>query len=103
MKKPPELPRIVPVFPLPTVVFFPGTILPLHIFEQRYKKMVQDAQSGTGVIAMALMKQGWEPEYYGSPDVFRIGCAGCIAEVVNLPDGRFNIKLAGVSRVLFEG
>jgi len=97
----PPLPDIVPVFPLPGLVFFPGTILPLHVFEPRYRRMVKDARAGDNLIAMALFKPGWEPEYYGSPEVHPLGCCGRLIEVVELPDGRFNIKLAGVSRTLF--
>lgn len=97
-----KLPATLPVFPLPTVVFFPGTILPLHIFEPRYKQMLQDAQEAHGIIAMALMMSGWEAEYYDSPEVHSIGCAGRISEVTPLEEGRSNIKLAGIARVLFE-
>jgi hypothetical protein len=89
----------LPVFPLPSIVFFPGTVLPLHIFEDRYKQMVRDARGGAGIIAMALLREGWEPEYYGSPEVYRIGCAGEMSDIVPLPEGRFNIKLRGLSRV----
>ncbi len=98
----PGLPSSVPVFPLPTVVFFPGTVVPLHVFESRYRRMVRDARSGGGIIALALLKPGWEPEYYASPEVHPIGCAGKLVEVTDLPDGRYNIKLAGVCRVRFE-
>jgi uncharacterized protein len=99
----PSLPETLPVFPLPGVVFFPGTVLPLHIFEARYRKMVRDAREGDGLIALALLKPGWEREYYESPEVHRLGCAGRIIEAHELPDGRFNIKLAGVCRALFLG
>ncbi|MFQ5668961.1 MAG: LON peptidase substrate-binding domain-containing protein [Acidobacteriota bacterium] len=97
----PSLPRSVPVFPLPSVVFFPGTVVPLHVFEPRYRLMVRDARAGSGFIALALLKPGWEPEYYGSPEVHSIGCAGRLLEVVDLPAGRFNIKLTGICRVRF--
>ena len=97
----PALPASVPVFPLPGLVFFPGTVLPLHVFEPRYQRMVRDARAGQGLIALALLKPGWEPEYYDAPEVHPLGCVGRLIEVVELPEGRFNIKLAGVCRTLF--
>ena len=97
----PALPATVPVFPLPGLVFFPGTVLPLHVFEPRYQRMVRDARAGQGLIALALLKPGWEPEYYDAPEVHPLGCVGRLIEVVELPEGRFNIKLAGVCRAEF--
>ena len=64
----------VPVFPLPTVVLFPHAVVPLHIFELRYRTMVRDALSGERVIALALLKPGWEREYHASPEFHALGC-----------------------------
>ena len=89
----------VPVFPLPDLVFFPHASLPLHIFEPRYRQMTEDVLGGDRLIAMALLKPGWEQGYGGSPEVFPLACAGLIEEEARLPDGRFNIRLRGVSRV----
>ena len=89
----------VPVFPLPDLVFFPHAALPLHIFEPRYRLMVEDALRGDRIIAMALLKPGWERGYDGSPDLFPLACAGIIEEEVRLPGGRFNIRLRGLARV----
>ena len=89
----------VPVFPLPDLVFFPHASLPLHIFEPRYRQMTEDALRCDRLIAMALLKPGWESEYDGSPDIFPLACAGLIEEEARLPDGRFNIRLRGVARV----
>jgi uncharacterized protein len=89
----------IPVFPLPNVVFFPHAALPLHIFEPRYRAMIEDALRGDRVIAVALLKPGWEDRYHGSPDVCSIACAGLIEEEARLPDGRFNIRLRGLSRL----
>ena len=96
-----QLPATVPVFPLPEAVFFPRTLLPLHVFEPRYRQMVRDSRTGDRIIAMALLKPGWEPEYYGAPDVYPLGCAGTLEEVVELENDRYNIKLSGVCRVRF--
>ena len=92
------IPNRLPVFPLPNVVFFPKTYLPLHIFEPRYRKMVSDATTGTQCIAMALLKEGWEPDYYGNPAIYPILCVGRIVSVQPLSDGRSNILLQGLDR-----
>jgi Lon protease-like protein len=93
-----RIPDRIPIFPLPNVVFFPRTYLPLHIFEPRYRRMVADAVAGHQCIGMALLKDGWEEHYYGNPPVFDIGCVGRLASVQPLPDGRYNILLQGLER-----
>lgn len=92
------IPNRLPVFPLPNVVFFPKTYLPLHIFEPRYRQMVADATIDGQCIAMALLKEGWEPDYYGNPAIYPILCVGRIVSVQPLSDGRSNILLQGLER-----
>ncbi len=92
------VPERVPVFALPNVILFPKTYLPLHIFEPRYREMVSDASAGSQCIAMALLKDGWETDYYGNPPVFPTGCVGRLVSVEMLPDGRSNIILQGLER-----
>jgi uncharacterized protein len=89
----------LPIFPLPDVVLFPYTALPLHIFEPRYREMVRDCIAGDKRIAMALLKPGWEKEYYGRPAVYSIAGAGEIVRHEELPDGRFNIVVRGTMRI----
>jgi Lon protease-like protein len=91
-----ELPRFIPIFPLPNVVLFPEVPLPLHIFEPRYCAMVRDALAGSGLIGMVLLRADWQDEYHGAPETYRTGCVGRIVETTPLPDGKFNIVLAGV-------
>ena len=98
----PAFPEQIPVFPLPNLVFFPGTVIPLHIFEPRYRQMVQDVLAGDGVLAMALLKSGWEEQVQGAPDIHSIACAGRLLEVSQLPEGRFNIRMAGLGRVRLD-
>ncbi|MGH9366437.1 MAG: LON peptidase substrate-binding domain-containing protein [Thermoanaerobaculia bacterium] len=86
--------RRLPIFALPGVVLMPGTLLPLHIFETRYRAMVADALETDRTIGMALMKPGWE-EGGRDPEVFPVGGAGEIVESERLEDGRFNILLEG--------
>jgi Lon protease-like protein len=85
------------VFPLAGAILFPRMQLPLHIFEPRYRQMVRDALAGSGLIGMVLLRGDWERDYYGAPDVYRVGCAGRIVESTPLPDGKFNIVLAGLT------
>lgn len=92
------IPERIPIFALPNVVFFPKTYLPLHIFEPRYRKMVADASLAGQCIGMALLKDGWEADYYGHPPVYPIGCVGRLVSVQPLPDGRSNILLQGLER-----
>ena len=92
------VPERIPVFPLPNVVFFPKTYLPLHVFEPRYRQMVADAATGGQCIGMALLKEGWEELYDGNPPIFSVGCVGRLASVQTLPDGRSNILLQGLER-----
>jgi uncharacterized protein len=89
--------RRIPLFPLPGVVLLPGTHLPLHIFEPRYRAMIADALEGERTIGMAMLKPGWE-RAGATPEIFPIGGAGRIVESVLLPDGRYDIVVEGMFR-----
>ncbi|MGH7255483.1 MAG: LON peptidase substrate-binding domain-containing protein [Nitrospirales bacterium] len=93
-----RVPERIPIFPLPNLVFYPDTFLPLHIFELRYRAMVMDAVAGGQCIGMALLKDGWESDYYGNPPIFPLGCVGRLIRVEQLPDDRYNILLQGLER-----
>jgi uncharacterized protein len=86
--------RLLPIFPLPTAVLFPGTFLPLHIFEPRYREMVSVCLGGDRYLGMALLCEGRESDAGNSP-FHSIGGAGEIVEHERLPDGRYNLVLAG--------
>lgn len=92
------LPPTIPIFPLPNVVLFPNVFLPLHIFEPRYRQMVDEALKGDRIIGMVLLRRGWEGDYDGRPPVYPIGCAGVITHAERLADGRFNIVLRGMEK-----
>jgi Lon protease-like protein len=92
------LPDTIPIFPLATVPLFPNTTAPLHIFEPRYRAMVADALAGDSIIGMVLLQPGFEADYEGRPPVFAVGCAGVIVASEELPDGRYNIVLRGLSK-----
>lgn len=95
--------RPVPIFPLSGVVLFPHLPLPLHIFEDRYRQMVDDVLDSTGQIAMAVYKHGnsdaWGDE---QPPVRPVVCLGQILQHHRLPDGRFYIALHGMCRALIS-
>jgi Lon protease-like protein len=97
-------PQRVPVFPLGEVVLFPGAVLPLHVFEPRYRKMIGDAMAAEGLIALALLKQCDRHEYQDRPPFFPTVCVGRIVHHEPLGDGRANIALLGLSagRVVVE-
>ena len=97
-KNSPEKNIIIPLFPLPTTVFYPNTSLPLHIFEPRYRTMVADTLKGEGKIGMILLKPGWESDYQGTPEIMTIGCVGEITRHSELPEGKYNILLSGLYR-----
>jgi len=101
---PPEDPadaqrRVVPLFALPHVWLFPYVILPLHIFEERYKAMIRDMLDGPGRIVLGTVQEGFEDDVTGNPPVHPIGGLGEICRHEKLPDGRFNILLVGLQRV----
>ena len=100
MREPPPDPDLsaVPLFPLPNVVLFPRAVLPLHIFEERYKQMTADALEGDRLIAMALLCPGWEKSYYGRPEIEPVVCVGTILTHEKLPDGKYNFLLQGQLR-----
>jgi len=89
---------IISVFPLPNVVFFPHTRLPLHVFEPRYFQMIREALETHRLIGMFLLKPGWQEDYYGNPPIYSIGCAGELLHVDPLPEQRYNIVLRGLYR-----
>ena len=91
------LPTIIPIFPLPNLVLFPGLSVPLHIFEPRYREMIADVAGLHGMIGMALLKGDRQRDYHAFPDIFEVGCAGKIGGLIKLADGRYNLVLEGVS------
>ncbi len=97
--------RHLPIFPLHDIVLMPHGILPLHIFEDRYRQMVGDALDGAGQIAMAVFEgDAWRQEYHGRPPIRPIVCVGQIVQHHRMPDGRYTILLRGVCRakILYE-
>lgn len=94
----PVVPETIPIFPLQEIMLFPQASRALHIFEPRYREMVADALEGGRIIGMVMLRPGHEDDYYGRPPVYDIGCAGVIADVQKLEDGRYLLVLRGLSK-----
>lgn len=93
------MPYQLPLFPLPDVVLFPRVALPLHVFEPRYRAMVEAAMEGERRIGIVQLRDGYEDQYLGTPPIFRILTAARILDSERLKDGRWNLILEGVERV----
>ncbi|MBP7577749.1 MAG: LON peptidase substrate-binding domain-containing protein, partial [Candidatus Obscuribacter sp.] len=87
----PSKTKILPLFPLPEVVLFPGSPLPLHIFEPRYIQMVNTIMESDKTFGVLL----YDPE---NSQARVIGSSAEITEVIKLPDGRMNIMTEGRRR-----
>ncbi|MBX3200080.1 MAG: LON peptidase substrate-binding domain-containing protein [Labilithrix sp.] len=85
----------VPVFPLPNVVLFPEVVLPLHIFEPRYRTMLSDCLDRDGAIVIAQLDRD-------GVRIAEVAAIGVVIEHQPLPDGRSNIVVAGSARVRLD-
>jgi ATP-dependent Lon protease len=84
---------VVPLFPLPDIIMFPGMLLPLHVFEPRYRQMVRDLLDGNGRLVMGTFL-GEERE-----TVAPLAGVGQIESYQSLEDGRYIIVVRGLERV----
>lgn len=101
----PATPRrdlVIPIFPLPDVTLFPHTVLPLHVFEARYRAMITDALARDRLLAVARLLPGYEESYAGKPPVAPVAGAGEIVKWERLPGGRYNILVEGRWRVRID-
>jgi Lon protease-like protein len=90
----------LPLFPLGAVLF-PGLVMPLHIFEERYRALIRDLvarsdDDGPREFGVVAIRRGWEVEVgTGGVDLFDVGCTAELREVTQHPDGRFDIVTVG--------
>jgi Lon protease-like protein len=98
---PDELPAL-PIFPLPNCVLLPGGMLPLHVFEPRYRALTRACLAGDHLMAIASLRPGYQADYEGRTPVHRVAGVGRIICADELPDGRFMLLLQGVGRVEIE-
>ncbi|CAN5754198.1 hypothetical protein BH11MYX2_BH11MYX2_33470 [soil metagenome] len=89
----------LPIFPLPNCVLLPGGLLPLHVFEPRYRELTRDCLAGNHLMGIARLRPGFETAHYGRPPVYGRFGVGRIICSEELPDGRFALLLRGVARV----
>lgn len=89
----------VRLFPLPNLVLFPHVMQPLHIFEPRYRDLLEDALADDRLIAMAALAPGWQSDYDGRPALYPTACLGRILACCQLDDGTYNVLLLGLCRV----
>ncbi|HEX8202116.1 MAG TPA: LON peptidase substrate-binding domain-containing protein, partial [Isosphaeraceae bacterium] len=87
------------LFPLPEVVLFPHAVLPLHIFEPRYRQMTEDALAGDRLVTIVQLLPDTPTADPTRPAIEAVGCLGKIVRHERLPDGRFNFLLVGRKRV----
>ena len=90
-----ELPKTIPVFPLSNFIMFPGTTVPLNIFEPRYLQMVNDSMKKHRMIGMIQPKKTGNLK---KPDLYEVGCIGKITSFNETEDGRILIILNGICR-----
>lgn len=90
---------VLRLFPLPGVVLFPNAVLPLHIFEERYKQMTEDALASDRLVTIVMIRPPSEWKGKGAPTLEEYACVGRILKYERLPDGKFNFLLLGLRRV----
>lgn len=88
----------LPIFPLSSVVLFPGVQTPLHLFEPRYRQLGEAVVAGSRRLGMVVVAPEHADQMQGNPPVYPIGCGGDVVQAQRLPDGRFNIAIAGTGR-----
>ena len=96
-----ELPDEVPVMPLPGAVLFPNALLPLYIFEPRYREMLEHALQRERMFSVALIKPSCT-EWHAPEDFFHVATVGLIRACVGRGDGTSNLALQGLHRVRFK-
>lgn len=92
------IPDEVPIMPLPGVLLFPHVLLPLHIFEPRYREMLEHALTRHRMFCVTLVKPN-RPEWKSTTDFFHISTVGLIRACVGRGDGTSNLILQGLQRV----
>ncbi|HEX4334996.1 MAG TPA: LON peptidase substrate-binding domain-containing protein [Polyangiaceae bacterium] len=92
----------VALFPLPQVVLFPGALMPLHVFEPRYRAMTRDVVASTRRVCIVQIPEDHSLDGYGQPGVATIAGVGEVVKCDALPDGRFNVLVEGKARARLD-
>src|SRR5882724_3718215 len=89
-------PATLAMFPLGTVLL-PGGVLPLHVFEPRYRMLIRTALAGDGELGIVLIERGHEVG--GGDTRFSVACLARIVQSEELPDGRFAVAVVGLEPI----
>lgn len=92
----------LPLFPLPGIVLMPGAALPLHVFEERYRALIRDVLARDGVLAVPQINADGPVLHPGQPALFPYTAVGRIGGHQQLPDGRFNVIIHPLGRVVLR-
>lgn len=94
----------LPLFPLGTVLY-PGLVLPLNIFEERYRQLVRDLLDGPqpGQFGVIAIREGRETGTSGVSALYDVGCLATVRDVTELPDGRYELVTVGTERFKLVG
>jgi ATP-dependent Lon protease len=87
------------LFPLPNLVLFPHVMQPLHVFEPRYRELLEESLAADRLVTMAMLAPGWERDYEGRPPLAPVACLGGVAVHHRLEGGAYNVLLVGLNRV----
>jgi ATP-dependent Lon protease len=93
---------VVRLFPLPDLIMFPHVMQPLHVFEPRYRELLNEALNGDGLIAMCMLAPGWEADYEGRPPLLPYACLGKVVTYQRTDNGEYNILLLGMRRIRID-
>ncbi|MDX2176873.1 MAG: LON peptidase substrate-binding domain-containing protein [Candidatus Sumerlaeia bacterium] len=89
----------LPLFPLPNFVLFPRCHAPLHIFEPRYREMMEEVMAGPKKLVLAQLRPGYEADYYGAPRIHRVATVARVLWSERTDDGRYNLLAEGAERI----
>lgn len=92
----------LPLFPLPQTVLFPGALLPLHVFEPRYRALVRDVLQSHRALSVVFITDPDDVDEHGHPAIASVAGVGVIIDHAELAGGRYNILLRGRARVRLE-
>lgn len=92
----------LPLFPLPQAVLFPGAVMPLHVFEPRYKTMIRECLASHRTLSVVQIPDAEALDAHGEPVIASVAGVGLIVDHAELADGRFNILVRGRARVRLE-
>lgn len=103
LELPDDFTNEVRLFPLPDLVLFPSNVQPLHVFEERYREMLEDALMGDRIIALATLQPGYDQaEYHSRPALAEAVCVGKIVNCERTDQGTYNLLLVGLKRAVIE-